>query len=420
MRLRRLNTAYGVSDNRFLMRRYAYVEERLFTTIAGWTWDTPSLEHKVEFARLSYEGALAADALRRRADELFPPTAAPERPPALAALDRFCNEVANADDPAERLAGAIRVVKPHLLAAYRRHLAETDDIIDGPTAAVLRRIIPEVEDHIAWGETALAEVTATPAAAARARAWEAHLRAALDAIGGVCGEGGGALPAYRRPDPPARDLTDLPARDDRFNIVPVEDYAVASMGDDKNEILRHLLYSNAYGEMEAADILGRVLADAPELPWSMRLDLVRQFWDEARHTEMSWRRMEELGGPPHPTPPIPRLILEPLKGLSDPLERLLVLQRVIEGRVTERHRYRVHYLTAELDDPVTARLYEYIVADERAHVGYSEWIPKLIGDDPERLARLDRIHAMAEPLFERILTRRQDRTAGMRAGGTGS
>jgi hypothetical protein len=417
---RRLNTGFGVSENRFLLQRYACVEERLFTAFAGWTWSTPSLEHKVEFARLSYEGALAADALRRRADELFPPTAAPERPPALEALDLFCNEVANTDDPVERLAGAIRVVKPHLLAAYRWHLAATDDIIDGPTAAVLRRLIPEVEDHIAWGEAALAEVTAGPGAAERARAWAAHLAAALDAIGGVRGEGGGAPPVYRRPGPPARDLTDLPARDGRFYIVPVAEYNVTSMGDDRNEILRHLLYSNAYGEMEAADILGRVLADAPELPWAMRLDLVRQFWDEARHTEMSWRRMEELGGPPVPTPPIPRLILEPIKGLSDPLERLLVLQRVIEGRVTERHRYRVYYLTAELDDPVTARLYEYIVADERAHVGYSEWIPKLVGDDPERLARLDSVHATAEPLVESIITRRVDRTAGMRAGGTTS
>jgi hypothetical protein len=105
-----------------------------------------------------------------------------------------------------------------------------------------------------------------------------------------------------------------------------------------------------------------------------------------------------------------------MKELTDPLERLLVLQRVIEGRVTERHRYRVYYLAAELGDPTTARLYEYIVADERAHVGYSDWIPRLIGDDPERLARLDRLHAEAEQLFESILTRRLDKTAGMRAG----
>ena len=419
MSMRRLNTAYGVSQNRFLLQRYACLEERLFTMLAGWVWSTPSLEHKIELSRLSYESALAADALRRRAEELFPPTAEPERSPDLAPLETFSNEVANADDPVERLAGVVRVVKPHLLAAYRRHLAETDDVTDEPTARALRALIPMAEDHIAWGDAALASVTG--AADVRARAWTDHLTAALAAIGGARGEGGEAEPpAYRDPAPPARCLTTSPARDGRFHIVPVEAYVVSSMGDEPNEILRHLLYSNTYGEMEAGDILGRVLADAPDLPWPMRLDLARQLWDEARHAEMSWRRMEELGGAPEPTPPIPPLILAPMISLTDPLERLLVLQRVIEGRVTERHRYRVYYLAAELNDPVTARLYEYIVADERAHVGYSDWIPRLIGDDPERLARLDRIHAEAEQLFESILTRRLDRTAGMRAGRGGT
>ena len=414
MQPRRLNTAYGVSPNRWLLQRYAYVEERLFTTLAGWVWSTPVLEHKIELSRLSYEDALAADALKRRADELFPPTAEPPRPQDLAALDQFCNEVANAEEPVERLVGVFRVVKPHLLAAYRRHLAETDDIIDAPTAVVLRRRIPEVEEHIAWGEEVLGQLVSTPEQADRALAWERHLQAALQASGGVGAVGDGTPPVYRNPAPPARHLTSFPARDGRFNIVPVDEYVVTSMGDEPNEILRHLLYSNTYGEMEAGDILGRVLADAPELPWAMRLDLARQFWDEARHAEMSWRRMEELGGVPDPVPPIPPLILTPMLGLTDPLERLLVLQRVIEGRVTERHRYRVYYLAHDLGDPTTARLYEYIVADERAHVGYSDWIPRLIGDDPERLARLDRIHAEAEQLFESILTRRLDKTAGMR------
>ena len=77
---RRLNTAYGVSQNRWLVQRYAYLEERLFTTLAGWVWSTPVLEHKIELSRLSYEDALAADALRRRADELFPRTTEPVRP----------------------------------------------------------------------------------------------------------------------------------------------------------------------------------------------------------------------------------------------------------------------------------------------------------------------------------------------------
>jgi bacterioferritin (cytochrome b1) len=275
-------------------------------------------------------------------------------------------------------------------------------------------MIAEEDDHIRWGQEVLRQSVTAGRAAECATTWERHLRAALAAIGGVRAEDPSASqPAYRSSGPPVWADQSAPARDGRFNLVSVEDYYVTSMGDDPNDILRHSLYSNAYGEMEALDVLGRLLAEAPELPWAMRLDLARQLWDEARHAEMSWRRMEELGGVPDPVPPIPALILAPMIGLSDPLERLLVLQRVIEGRATERHRYRVTYIGKELGDPVTARLYEYIVADERAHIGYSEWIDRLVGHDPDRIKQLDQIHARAEEIFESILQRRADQTAGV-------
>ena len=45
-------------------------------------------------------------------------------------------------------------------------------------------------------------------------------------------------------------------------------------------------------------------------------------------------------------------------------------------------------------------------------------LPRDVASDPERLARLDRLHVEAEQLFESILTRRLDKTAGMRAAGT--
>jgi hypothetical protein len=97
--------------------------------------------------------------------------------------------------------------------------------------------------------------------------------------------------------------------------------------------------------------------------------------------------------------------------IEDPLEQLLILQRVVEGRVVERHRARVVRLVRDLGDPATARLYEYIVADERTHVANSAWIPRLVGDDPERLAHLARLQARCEALLEEVLARRDDATA---------
>ncbi len=261
--------------------------------------------------------------------------------------------------------------------AYAEHLAATDDLTDGPTARALRLLAQPTAERIA-----------------------------------LCGV------AARMPDPldgspPARFLASAPARDDSFAVATWDDYRVHEMGATPGEVVRHLLYTNAYGELEATEVLARALADARELPWPMRRDLFRQLWDEARHAEMSWRRMEELGGAPDPLPQAPPVIHGVMGAIADPIERLLVLQRVIEGRVVERHRLRVSTVARDLGDPVTARLYEYIVADERQHVGYSEWIPKIVGDDPARIERLGQLQATCEARLEEILARRIDQTAGM-------
>jgi rubrerythrin len=411
---RRLNTSYNVSTNRRLLERYAYVEERLFSTLAGWIWTTPRLEHKVEFGQMAYEDALQADALRRRAAELTPATEEPLQPPDLARLEQFCNEVANARSPVERLVGVFRVVKPALIEAYEQHLEQTDDLLDGPTSVKLRPIVAAEKEHLAWAERTLPILLGEARQRQVAADWQSHLWSAWRAIGGVSERSPQAdQPVYRDASAP-RPETAFPARDGRHRLVSVQDYAVASMGDTPNEVVRHLLYQNTYGEMEAEDLLGQLLAHTPELPWQMRLDLARQMWDEARHAEMSWRRMEELGGPPEPLPPVPPLILGVVGDAVDPLERLIVLQRAIEGRVTERHRYRVVHLARDLNDPQTARLFEYIVSDERSHIGNSAWIDRLVGDDPARIARLEAIEAQAERVLEDMLNRRADST--VRAG----
>jgi bacterioferritin (cytochrome b1) len=411
MRERRLNTGFSVSRNRWLLLQYAFIEERLFTTLAGWIWSTPRLEHKVEFGRLAYEDALHSDALRKRAAELSLSTAEAPRQPELHRLELFANEIANTRLPVERFVGVFRVLKTNLLTAYRNHLEETDDVVDGPTAGILRRLIAEEQEHIEWGEDTLQGLMKDPAVAGLADPWELHLQEILQFTGGLTGEGrSGLLPNYYHPQPPSPE-TDFPARDGRHRLVPLDEYRVSSMGESANEVVRHLLYQNTYGEMEAEDLLGQVLAHGAALPWQMRLDLARQMWDEARHAEMSWRRMEELGGRPDPLPPVPPLILGVVGDATDPLEKLLILQRVIEGRVTERHRYRVIHLSQELGDLQTARLFEYIVADERDHIGNSAWIDRLVGDNPERMAQLHVIEMHAERALEDILNRRVDVTA---------
>ena len=325
---------------------------------------------------LAYESSLAADGLTGRAAELVPSTAERQWELDLTDLDELADGIENEAALEARLAGAAALLG-RLHDAYAEHLAATDDLTDGPTSRVLRALAQPTADRLALCD-------AEP-----------------------------RLPAVPDASPPARFLSAAPARDSRFNVATFESYRVHEMGSTPAEVVRHLLYTNAYGEIEAVEVLGRALADARELPWPMRRDLFRQLWDEARHADMSWRRMDELGGAPDPLPQAPPVIHGVMAEIDDPIERLLVLQRVIEGRVVERHRLRVSTVARDLGDPVTARLYEYIVADERQHVGYSEWIPKVVGDDPARIARLADLQARCEEKLEEILARRVDQTAGM-------
>ncbi len=373
---RRLGSSYGVAESRHRLRRFAYLEERLVTAFAGWIWATPGFDDKVRLAVLAYESSLAADSLHARSAELAPSTAEPQWELDLVDLEQLANSVENEPALDARLSGAVALLE-RLRDAYAEHLAATDDLTDGPTSRILRSLAQPTADRIALCDAA------------------AHLPATPDASA------------------PARFLADAPARDGRFDVATWESYRVHDMGATPGEVVRHLLYTNAYGELEAVEVLGRALADARELPWPMRRDLFRQLWDEARHAETSWRRMDELGGAPDPLPQAPPVILGVMAEIGDPIERLLVLQRVIEGRVVERHRLRVSTVARDLGDPVTARIYEYIVADERQHVGNSEWIPKIVGDDPARIARLERLQAACEAKLEEILARRVDQTAGM-------
>ncbi len=376
---RRLGSAYGVAENRHRLRRLAYLEDRLATALAGWIWTTERFDDKLRLAVLAYESAQAADALCARIAELAPSTAERQWELQVGDLEELANGVENESAPGARLAAAAALLE-RLRSAYAEHLAATDDLADGPTARMLRALAGPTGDRIA-----------------------------------LCAEAA-CLPAAPDGSAPARFLATAPARDDRFDVATLETYRVHEMGATPQDVVRHLLYTNAYGELEAVEVLGRALADARELPWAMRRDLFRQLWDEARHAEMSWRRMDELGGPPEPLPPAPPVIHGIMAEVADPLERLLVLQRVIEGRVVERHRLRVSTVARDLGDPVTARLYEYIVADERQHVGNSEWIPKIVGDDPARIARLEQLQAACEAKLEEILARRVDATAGMARG----
>ena len=118
------------------------------------------------------------------------------------------------------------------------------------------------------------------------------------------------------------------------------------------------------------------------------MDMARQCWDEARHAEIMIRRIEATGVPwqpgeegfsPYPLDNGPWRDVYP----GDLFERLVAMNRGIEGLALDTHLYRSDTF-AGLGDDVAAATHLYIVADEAPHVGFgTRWLRYLLFKDTQ-------------------------------------
>jgi hypothetical protein len=88
----------------------------------------------------------------------------------------------------ERLVGVYRVLKPHLVATYERHLALANGVYEPPTRRILTRCLEDERGHIVAGETVLRHLTRGGALTERAAAWRLALITRLRAAAGVTGD----------------------------------------------------------------------------------------------------------------------------------------------------------------------------------------------------------------------------------------
>jgi hypothetical protein len=179
-----------VDDSAKTVRHYRYAVERMTRILGGWMALTPELSAKLLMGRHVWDNAQHADAWGKRLPELR--AAAQVSEPANARLVAFLDAVEAAERPeqtVERVVAIYRVLKPHLLATYKAHLATANAVYEPPTCRILARCIEDERRHLAAGETVLRHLLRTPELEARARACEARLWSLLEAAGGVTGMG---------------------------------------------------------------------------------------------------------------------------------------------------------------------------------------------------------------------------------------
>ena len=86
-----------------------------------------------------------------------------------------------------------------------------------------------------------------------------------------------------------------PAREACFTVVQLHkdlhDY------DDMSDVSRRQrLHRHMHNEMQTLEIVAQGLADFPDAPWELRMQLARQCWDESRHSAILYRRLRAMGG----------------------------------------------------------------------------------------------------------------------------
>lgn len=401
---------FSVEENVRRLLRYQWVERRLASILIERLSSTPEWEVKGGFALHQWLDIEHATGIAQRLQELCSPVPpldiAPDE-----ALELFLQEVEQAQDTMELLAGVYRVAREDLVLAYREHMDTMNPLVDHPTRRVLRTNLQEQEEALGWGARSLGSLIGrSEANEARVRRWEAHLRAFLGQARGAAGD----LPPSFAPLPPRRGGVPRsqdfePRRDARFTGQYNFSFPphVVSQQPDLPAAERNIaLLCRRLLEMDVPETISAALAQEQDRPWQFYRDYSRLIWDEARHAMMGEAAFQ-LRGIDWTRLPLNlgfslRLILH-----ATPQERRLLLYAIEQASITSHTGKRYERNTAEAaGDPLSAHFQDYDWADEVLHAQIGRrWLREegLEGADLEERAR--DIHARTWQALEQYRQR---------------
>ena len=387
----------SVEENVRRLVRYHWIERRLMLIAIAHLPSTPEWEVKCGLALHQWLDVGHANAFRARITEMRNPAPRMDVPPD-AALDAFIDELVRAGDTVELLAGLYGVAHPALAAAYRAHIDQTNPLVDHPTVRLLTQSIVDEDEIIDWGTRALEACLTDAGARARAEAWRSHLRAFLDAAGGIAGDvtdrAPRALPAARAGEPFVPDMH--PRRDGRFagrynfNFPPHLVYNMPDVPADERNLA---LLCKRTLEMDVPEMMASFIVERVDQPWEFYVDYSRQLWDEARHAMMGTVAFEARGVDWSRIPLNVSFALR-LNLHATPLERQTMLYGIEQSLMPADTGKRFEKETAESSgDALSAHFHDYDWADEvlHAHIG-RRWVRREGIDPADAIERTKAIH----------------------------
>jgi len=385
-------SGYSVEDNVNYMLRYAWIEKRMMDLGLYWMNPTPEWEVKEAFSLHLWLDTEHASMFRDRITEMRNPPPRMDVTPD-ESLETFFDEVLTAETTLEKIVALYVVLKPALLAAYKQHLADTNLVIDSPTVRILRIMVAEEEDMLAWGEKAFAALTEDAAAQTAAEEWQAHLNAYLEAAGGIRGDQQAPekLPESRKVEEFEPDY--FPQRDERFarqwnfTFPPHEVYSNPEVNVEERTLA--LMCKRAL-EMDVPEAMASMIGRAEDESWDFYRDMCRQLWDEARHAMMGSIYFEH-----HNIPWRDRIALNTVFPLKLNLELSqydshLVLYTIEQGLMPAKTGKRFEWeITLDAKDELATFFQDYDWADEVLHaqIGRRWLLPKVKTSRTEAMER---------------------------------
>jgi len=376
---------FTVQQNLELLGRYRYAEIQLMELMGSWAYTMVDPEIKIGFGRHMFQDSVHADLLGKRIPELKGRSQHFHSIPPSDEFVKLLETIWKEPDELLRMAGLYRVLKPELVSVYRRHIDRLELPADEPTGYILRLIADEEQDHIEWAEKVIERLLAATKRNDEVVAWQKNLSRELQETGGIWGDGKKSRTySFKKTHPYSK----LPVRDGRWNIMQnASEFKEKDWSFDTNEGKLHLLHDLLNSEFITVERMGRILADCPEIPWQMKLDMARQAWDEARHAEIVQRRLEELGGHVGMFP-TSCFGWEQDVNRADPLERLALSNMTFESESCKHLRDWIAKAKST-GDVRSLQLVEFLLADEVNHVLYGvHWIDELTKEDPEHRKRV--------------------------------
>jgi uncharacterized ferritin-like protein (DUF455 family) len=168
---------------------------------------------------------------------------------------------------------------------------------------------------------------------------------------------------------------------------------------DAADAARQLMHGIFMGEVQALEGAGRTCwdFDDEQAPFALKLDMARQCWDEARHTEISLKLNEHMGTEVGEF--AEATFLYEAACNPDPVLRLTGVNRALEGLAIDVFNTMRDF--GELStDPVLEFCEDWMLADEVTHVKMgSDWLRRLTENDPERREQALEFQRVVDKLF---------------------